>query len=210
MQDRRSRAAFFVAVLTLMGAGHAEGQQPQQWLNSPVPLTGNPVFPWFEGWYDNGDGTLTISFGYLNRNPREAVEIPHGERNYMEPAEFDGVEHVAVRVHETGRGVLEVVGSIIAEVVAGLRADKNMRWCDPELAYSRPIRWIVALWGDSVVPVSVSGLRSGRTSYGDRTEAGPLIEVENADVLQHERGAGPDRRIVVLQQRRDDRRHSRA
>ncbi|HKX66115.1 MAG TPA: glycine--tRNA ligase [Intrasporangium sp.] len=98
-------------------------------------------------------------------------------------AEFDGAEHVAVRVHETGRGVLEVVGSIIADVVAGLRADKNMRWCDPELAYSRPIRWIVALWGDTVVPVTVSGLRSGRTTYGERTEAGPLIEVENADVL---------------------------
>ena len=98
-------------------------------------------------------------------------------------AEFDGVEHVAVRVHETGRGVLEVVGLIIADVVAGLRADKNMRWSDPELAYSRPIRWIVALWGDTVVPVSVSGLRSGRTTYGERTEAGPLIEVENADVL---------------------------
>ena len=98
-------------------------------------------------------------------------------------AEFDGVEHVAVRVHESGRGVFEVLGSIIADVVAGLRADKNMRWSDPELAYSRPIRWIVALWGDTVVPVSVSGLRSGRTTYGERTEAGPLIEVENADVL---------------------------
>ena len=98
-------------------------------------------------------------------------------------AEFDGVEHVAVRVEETGRGVLEVLGSIIADVVTGLRADKNMRWSDPELAYSRPIRWIVALWGDTVVPVTVSGLRSGRTTYGERTEAGPLIEVENADVL---------------------------
>jgi glycyl-tRNA synthetase len=98
-------------------------------------------------------------------------------------AEFDGVEHVAVRVEETGRGVLEVLGSIIASVVSGLRADKNMRWGDPELAYSRPIRWIVALWGDTVVPVTVSGLRSGRTTYAERTEAGPLVEVENADVL---------------------------
>jgi glycyl-tRNA synthetase len=98
-------------------------------------------------------------------------------------AEFDGVEHVAVRVQESGRGVLEVLGAIVADVVTGLRADKNMRWSDPQLAYSRPIRWIVALWGDTVVPVEVSGLRSGRTTYGERTEAGPLIEVENADVL---------------------------
>jgi glycyl-tRNA synthetase len=58
-----------------------------------------------------------------------------------------------------------------------------MRWSDPELAYSRPIRWLVTLWGDAVVPVRVSELASGRTTYIDRRAAGPLVEVENADVL---------------------------
>ena len=84
-----------VLVVTALGAlgqplAAQQPQQPQQWLNSPLPGSGNPVIPWFEGWYDNGDGTFTLSFGYLNRNARDVVEIPHGERNRLEPAEFDG------------------------------------------------------------------------------------------------------------------------
>jgi hypothetical protein len=83
--------AWAFTLLAVIGGARTDGLLAQQpWLNSPVPDSGNPVFPWFEGWYDNGDGTLTLSFGYLNRNARDPVEIPHGDRNYMEPAELDG------------------------------------------------------------------------------------------------------------------------
>lgn len=99
-------------------------------------------------------------------------------------AEFDGVEHVAVKVCEPGRPVLEVVAEVLAEVVWGLRADKNMRWGDPQLAYSRPIRWMVALWGETVVPVEVSALRSGRTTYVHRTDETPHVPVASAGALR--------------------------
>jgi hypothetical protein len=91
MQDRRNRGGIAACFLAASLAAGAEGVvAQQQWQNSPLAPSGNPVIPWFEGWYDNGDGTLTLSFGYLNRNPRDVVEIPHGPRNRLEPAEFDG------------------------------------------------------------------------------------------------------------------------
>ena len=94
MQLRSSLGGAVLVVSALGALGQPlnaqQPQQPQQWLNSPLPPSGNPVIPWFEGWYDNGDGTLTISFGYLNRNARDVVEIPLGARNRIEPAEFDG------------------------------------------------------------------------------------------------------------------------
>ncbi|TWE11862.1 glycine--tRNA ligase [Rudaeicoccus suwonensis] len=100
-------------------------------------------------------------------------------------AEFDGAEHVAVRVTETGRGVMEVAGELIAGVIESLRADKNMRWSDPQLSYSRPIRWLVALWGETVVPVHASDLVAGRTTYVHRTNPEPLVRVAKADDLVH-------------------------
>ncbi|WP_446665156.1 glycine--tRNA ligase [Flexivirga sp. B27] len=99
-------------------------------------------------------------------------------------AEFDGAEHVAVKVTETGRDVLAVAGEIVGDIVDALRADKNMRWCDPQLSYSRPVRWIVALWGETVVPVHASELSSGRTTYVHRTDATPLVRVATADQLR--------------------------
>nr|WP_212755977.1 glycine--tRNA ligase [Flexivirga aerilata] len=98
-------------------------------------------------------------------------------------ADFDGAEHVAVRVTEQGRDVLTVTGQIVAEVIESLRADKNMRWNDPQLSYSRPIRWVVALWGETVVPVRASELHAGRTTYVHRTDAEPLVRVAKADDL---------------------------
>lgn len=98
-------------------------------------------------------------------------------------ADFDGTEHVAVKVEQPGRAALEVLGDLIVNVVESLRADKNMRWRDELLAYSRPIRWIVALYGDTVVPAQVSSLRTGRTTYVQRTDATPLVEIGTAGDL---------------------------
>jgi hypothetical protein len=45
------------------------------------------VTPAYEGWYKNADGTFTLSFGYLNRNASEVVEIPIGPQNFVSPGE---------------------------------------------------------------------------------------------------------------------------
>ena len=61
----------------------------------PLGLTsgsGQGVTPAYEGWYPNPDGTFTISFGYFNRNTDQVLEIPLGENNSIEPAEFDGMQ----------------------------------------------------------------------------------------------------------------------
>ena len=60
-----------------------------------VPLgirtaSGLTVTPAYEGWYQNADGTFSLSFGYYNRNFEEIVDIPVGPGNQIEPAAFDG------------------------------------------------------------------------------------------------------------------------
>ena len=47
--------------------------------------------PFMEGWYENEDGTYTISFGYSNAN-LDTLYIPVGEDNFLDPAQFDGVQ----------------------------------------------------------------------------------------------------------------------
>ena len=61
-----------------------------RWPLQPRSSMDRIVAPFMEGWYENEDGTYSISFGYLNRNDEEVV-IPVGEGNSIEPAEFDGM-----------------------------------------------------------------------------------------------------------------------
>ena len=46
---------------------------------------GQTVTPAYEGWYRNSDGTFSLSFGYLNRNASEIVDIPIGPDNSISP-----------------------------------------------------------------------------------------------------------------------------
>jgi len=57
---------------------------------TPLPPNGLRVAPFFDGWYRNTDGTVTLSFGYSNLNLTELVEIPLGPDNFIAPAESDG------------------------------------------------------------------------------------------------------------------------
>lgn len=75
-----------------------------------------------------------------------------------------GIEYVAVRRYEIGRSALQALAPALGDVVSRLRSAKNMRWSDPDLAFTRPIRWLVVLLGTEIVPVRVGALRAGRAT----------------------------------------------
>lgn len=54
---------------------------------------GQGVAPVFEGWYEDPDGEgYILSFGYMNRNGEELVDLPAGSGNHLSPARFDGLQ----------------------------------------------------------------------------------------------------------------------
>jgi hypothetical protein len=57
---------------------------------APTPPEGQRVVPFFDGFYENADGTVLLSFGYSNLNATDVIEIPLGPNNFIEPKEFDG------------------------------------------------------------------------------------------------------------------------
>ncbi|MGH3929189.1 MAG: glycine--tRNA ligase, partial [Pseudonocardiaceae bacterium] len=98
----------------------------------------------------------------------------------LQRIDVDGVQYVGVIKTEAGRGAIEVLGALLAQVVAELRAEKNMRWNDPVLSFVRPVRWLLALLDEVSVPIAVSALASGRTTRVHRTDPSPTVEVPTA------------------------------
>ena len=70
--------------LVLLFAGIALPAREQLPVSS-LSASGQSVSPAFEGWYPNGDGTFSLSFGYYNRNAEEVLEIPIGANNFIAP-----------------------------------------------------------------------------------------------------------------------------
>ena len=76
------------AIVSLLLAGDARSATAQAPPTAPstAPLaSGQAVFPVFEGWYRNPDGSYSLSFGYFNRNTKEVVDVPLGANNTIGP-----------------------------------------------------------------------------------------------------------------------------
>jgi glycyl-tRNA synthetase beta chain len=80
-----------------------------------------------------------------------------------------GREYVFVRRREPGRPTAEVLAELVPSLVASLEFPRTMRWGAGDFRFARPIRWLVALLDDAVVPCEVAGVRAGRASRGHRT-----------------------------------------
>jgi hypothetical protein len=50
---------------------------------------GQAVFPVYEGWFKNADGSFTFLFGYFNRNSKQVLDVPVGPNNKVEPGPPD-------------------------------------------------------------------------------------------------------------------------
>ena len=85
-------AALALALLVCGAAPVAAQQAPASRALTIYPPTGLPIVPVMEGWYENDDGSVTISFGYHNKNQTGTLVIPFGENNRLEPASYDGVQ----------------------------------------------------------------------------------------------------------------------
>lgn len=89
MQQLRKTFGMLSFILLALASVSSQAQQPR--FLSIAPPQGLPIIPLLEGWVPNPDGTRSFSFGYLNRN-KVAVEIPLGDANFMDPAEYDGMQ----------------------------------------------------------------------------------------------------------------------
>lgn len=100
----------------------------------------------------------------------------------LERRTMDGGEYVAAVVKETGKPAAEVLAEQLPKLISSLKFEKTMRWRagDPT-AFSRPVRWVVALLGENVIPFVYAGLPSGNVSRGLRPLGSPEIKLASAD-----------------------------
>jgi glycyl-tRNA synthetase len=101
--------------------------------------------------------------------------------NALQAREIDGGHYAVGVVRQAGKPAGEVLAQVLADLVAGLSFGKSMRWNASGVAFSRPIRWFLALLGEQVIPFSYAGLVSGRNTRGLRPDGSPKIEIASAE-----------------------------
>lgn len=148
--------------------------------------------------YDQHGQPTKAAFGFAKNQGVSVEDLK------VRTIEGKGEYLVAVK-HYQGRKTRELLPSILPKLITSLSFPKVMRWGEGSLLFARPIHWIVALYGGEVIPFSLDGIKSGRTSYGHRfTSPGPFEVSDFASFEKQTEEAqviiSPQRRRVMIQE----------
>lgn len=122
--------------------------------------------------------------------------------------DVNGVKYLAAEVKQESRSTLEVLPDLLRGLIEGLTFPKSMYWTSLSgvedvnrsgVRFARPIRWIVALADDKIIPFSYGGVESGRVTAGHRFMGRKAIEIKDAaqfmDLLY-------DNKVILDQEKR--------
>ncbi|HUH97935.1 MAG TPA: glycine--tRNA ligase subunit beta [Anaerolineales bacterium] len=120
--------------------------------------------------------------------------------------EQDGGKYVFAVVRQKGRATPEVLAEALPKLVEGLKFEKSMKWNASGVSFSRPIRWLVALLGGTIIPFEYAGLSASNVTRGLRPHDSPEIRIPSADgYFELVRGSGivldkQERRASIVEQ----------
>lgn len=147
---------------------------------------------------ENRGPSVKIAFD-ADGNPTKAAQgFARGQK--VDPKDLvvkDG--YVYAMVHEEGAATEELLKKLLPELICGLNFPNNMRWADLDFKFIRPLRWIVALYGNDVIPFEVAEVRSGKVSRGHRFLSQGEFEIDDADSYER---ACEAQFVIVDQERR--------
>lgn len=86
----------------------------------------------------------------------------------LQVREIDGGQYVVAIIRQAGRPTSEVLSEALPGLIAAIKFEKSMRWNNTNVTFSRPIRWLLALLGNKVIPFEYAGLHATNTTRGLR------------------------------------------
>lgn len=95
--------------------------------------------------------------------------------------DYNGEEYVYANVVKNGKMTEEVLSKNMANIIKSIVFPKSMRWGGKNIRFARPIRWIVSLYNESVVPFDLEGIKVGNITRGHRFLGSSHIELNSVD-----------------------------
>src|SRR6266404_3721075 len=86
-------------------------------------------------------------------------------------------EYLAATIKRKGRTAAEILAETLPKEISSLYWPKNMYWRKRGEVFVRPVRWLVAMLDEKVVPLELFGIPAGKTSRGHRIIAGGPVAI---------------------------------
>ena len=98
----------------------------------------------------------------------------------MKLFQTDRGEYLGYVREEAARPVEEILPRLVSEWIPTIPFKKTMRWADLDVRFARPVHWIVSLFGEKIIPLTLGNVTAGNTTYGHRFLAPDPIPIASA------------------------------
>ena len=179
-RDAKTYATPRRLVLIVNGVSDVQSEQVDMLKGPPVSSA-----------YDDNDQPTRAAIGFAKS---KGIDV-----NDLMITEINGVKYIAAEVRQESKAAVEVLPEILKGLISSLAFPKSMYWDKSGVRFARPVRWIVAMADDLVIPFEFGGVQSGRVTTGHRFMGRKTIEISNAseflDVLY-------DNNVILDQEKR--------
>ena len=116
------------------------------------------------------------SLGFETPPPLQEIK----KHNTLHIQEIKGSDYLMANLEKKGISTIEILSQALPKIISDLPFPKKMRWSDLDVSYARPLQWIVALLGNTVIPFEIAGVVSGNHSAGHAQLCDKSFPIESA------------------------------
>ncbi|WP_026893667.1 glycine--tRNA ligase subunit beta [Clostridiisalibacter paucivorans] len=95
--------------------------------------------------------------------------------------EYKGEEYVYAHKFISGGSSIEILKVKLAEIIKSIGFPKPMKWGGKNLKFARPIRWIMAIFNDKIIPFDLEGIQASNVTRGHRFLGSSNIVIDNVN-----------------------------
>ena len=89
-------------------------------------------------------------------------------------------QYAHAMARDKGEEVSVVLSRIFPAIITSLTFPKAMRWASSDFRFVRPIRWLLAIFGEDVIDFEIAGIKAGKMTAGHRTISPGMHQVTTA------------------------------
>jgi glycyl-tRNA synthetase beta chain len=143
--------------------------------DATTPLSMRAKGPATDIAFDDAGNPTKAAQGFARGKGVDVADLERGEEG--------GREYVYAVVEKPARPVDDILPGLLSKLIGDISWPKSQRWGTCEAHFSRPVRWLLALHGTTVLPVKFAGLVAGNVTRGHRLLANRTFDVPSSDDL---------------------------
>lgn len=121
--------------------------------------------------FDDSGNLTKAAEGFAKKNGTTADKLAKED--------IDGEIHLVFRQTVIGRDIKKVLAEELLNILLNLSGPRFMKWGDLEVRFARPVRWLVSLWNEEHLPITLENIHSGTTSHGHRILSDAPVNIKS-------------------------------